>query len=65
MTDGGLDDIVLSQQRTDGSRFGGGLDYHITHKIVAAVEGGYNLGIGTQVEDYGYAVITGGVIFRF
>lgn len=48
-----------------GMRFAGGLDYHITHKIVAAVEGGYNLGIGSQVEDYGYAVITGGVIFRF
>jgi opacity protein-like surface antigen len=56
---------LISRRTGFGMRFGGGIDYHITKHFVANLEGGYALGIGTQVEDYGYGVLGAGLTYRF
>lgn len=65
---GGLVSIQprLANRRSGfGMRFAAGLDYHITPKIILNTEAGYNLGLGTQVENFGYGVVSGGLTYRF
>lgn len=56
---------IISRRTGFGMRFGAGIDYHITESIVVNAEGGYALGLGTQVEDYGYGVLGAGVTYRY
>ena len=56
---------IISRRTGFGMRFGVGIDYHVTRSIVVNAEGGYALGLGTQVEDYGYGVLGAGVAYRF
>ena len=56
---------IIKRRTGFGMRFHGGFDYHITRRIVAVLEGGYALGIGTQVENYGYGVVSAGLGYRF
>ena len=56
---------LISRRTGFGMRFAAGLDYHLTERLVAVVEGGYAMGIGTQVEDYQYGTLSFGLTFRY
>lgn len=60
-----IDPKVKGRDTGFGMRFQGGVDYHITKKIVAVMEGGYVLGLGTQVDQWKYWLLSGGLAYRF
>jgi opacity protein-like surface antigen len=56
---------IANRRSGFGMRFAGGLDIHLTPKIVLDIEAGYNLGLGTQVKNFGYGVASVGLAYRF